>query len=51
MLTANRYPCEYFRVAYYGKGFASNLRNKEFIYCGNPLERYVLKFEGCCAKY
>ena len=26
-------------MAFYGKGFASNLRDKEFIYCGYPLER------------
>jgi dedicator of cytokinesis protein 3 len=26
-------------VAYFGKGFASNLRNREHIYCGLQLER------------
>ena len=45
MLNADRYPCEYFRVAFYGRGFASNLRDKEFIYCGNPLERFVYKMK------
>ena len=37
--TQERLCPEYFRVAYYGKGFPSNLRNREHIYCGLQLER------------
>ncbi len=30
---------EYFRVGYYGRGFPSNVRGKEFVFQGQPLER------------
>jgi dedicator of cytokinesis protein 1 len=36
--TERFYP-EYFRVGYYGKGFASSIANMEFIYRGYELER------------
>lgn len=35
----DRLPPEYFRVGYYGRGFPSNVRAKEFIFHGQPLER------------
>ena len=37
--TQERYSREYFRVGFYGFGFPQTLRNKQFIYRGEELER------------
>lgn len=39
ILNEQRLECEYFRVVFYGKGFPSVLRNKEFVYRGQELDR------------
>lgn len=49
-----RVPCEYFRVAHYGKGFPTFWRNKAFVYRGKECdnirdftERMQNRFPGC----
>jgi len=37
--TQERFPCEYFRVGFFGFGFPTTLRNKQFVYRGEELER------------
>jgi hypothetical protein len=34
-----RYPREYFRVGFYGRGHLPHLANKQYIYRGTELER------------
>ncbi|KJE88818.1 hypothetical protein CAOG_00399 [Capsaspora owczarzaki ATCC 30864] len=46
-----RYHSEYFRVGYYGKGFPVAIRNREFVYRGDELERIAAFVERIQAQY
>eukprot|EP01137_Pigoraptor_chileana_P029725 Opistho-2@15256 len=51
IVSVPRYYSEYFRVGYYGKGFPASIRNKEFIFRGEELERIANFCERVQSQY